>query len=136
MPCTGLTPPDARQILNAFNNGTKVPEPAATYYNADFRAPSYGSVVQQWQMLTNTKVPQSREVLNVNKGREAQNSHFGQTEVAGQVSASFAPWVSFGVAGRASHQEQSFNTDTDMSNISIEVFWADLQRVPITAGKW
>ena len=87
-------------------------------------------------MLSNTDVPKSQEVLNITKGREAQNSHFGQTEVAGQASASFAPWLSFGISGASSHHEESFNTDSDMSNISIEVFWSDLQRVPLTAGKW
>lgn len=136
MPCTSLDPLSAREILNAYRLGKKVPDPTALYYNAEFRAPSYNAVVKQWQMLTNTNVPKSQEVLNINKGREAQNSHFGQTKAAGDASMSFLPWISFGAAGQASHQDESFNTDTDMSNISIEVFWADLQRVPVTAGKW
>lgn len=86
MPCSNLDHERARQMFTAFSKDERAPEPEAAHHNVDFRVQSYGVVVAQWLRLANAYLSESHEVLSVDEGREAQDSHFGQVEVAGRCS--------------------------------------------------
>ena len=137
MPCTSLTPAGAKEILNAYLAGDKIPSAEGIYFQPDYHCPDYTSTVLTWQNDVNNTTIQPKEFrLNIDMGKEVKETEFGQTKVGGGLDFSYTPWLSFNASGGSEHEEESFKTEDEASTIDITVTWNATKKVAINPGTW
>jgi len=136
MPCTALTAANAREILNASNKGTPIPPPGAIFYEPAYLCPEYGSTVKTWQNLANSTTDPKSFIININSGKDVKDTDFGQTKISGDVSFTYAPWLSFSANGSSDHTDDSLKTEHEAEEIEITVFYDDMRAVTINPGSW
>lgn len=137
MPCSTGSPPSAREIQNATNNGTPLQTPN-TVLRPTYVSQGYVGSIKNAQMMVGTQHdPKNSIVLNLQQASNVEESKFNSSATSGGVSFSYWPWISFSASGGTSSSSQSLSTANFAQDIKVTLQYDSIGMVPIgPSGSW
>ncbi|KLO80595.1 Uncharacterized protein LW93_2934 [Fusarium fujikuroi] len=126
----------ATAVEIAQNKG-QVPPPKSVRYVPTYMSADYTKTVKDWMnQLSHGKPGKNIQSIKMSNGRNVDESEFGQETLEGDLSFSYAPWLSFAASGSSDHESQLDKTDINENDIEIAMTYDDIKTVPISPGDW
>lgn len=123
------------ELLNAYNNGTKVPDPTFQRLPA-YNAPNYKKAVQDAEArVGNDDHPKNSVTFNIDTGKQTSDFNFGQTSGGANVGVSYG-WFSFNANAEHSSSSETLDTSAESDQVSVTITYDNMELVTITPGSW